>query len=85
VSHVAQETEHGPNGNTHHPSTLLGMALSIVEGPGTRIAATRETPASAEATAWLAEALRAKAACSTNRGSPSPSRRPTACAQKVSK
>jgi hypothetical protein len=33
VSHVAQETEHGPNGNTHHPSTLLGMALSRVEEP----------------------------------------------------
>ena len=28
-----------------HPSTSLGMALSLVEGPGTRIAATRETPA----------------------------------------
>jgi hypothetical protein len=68
-----------------HPSTSLGMALSLVEGPGTRSTVTRETPASAKASAWLAGALRAKAACSTNRGSPSPSRRPAACARKVSK
>ena len=68
-----------------HPSTSLGMALSLLEGPGTRSAATRGTPASAKASAWLAGALRAKAACSTNRGSPSPSRRPAACARKVSK
>jgi len=48
-----------------HPSTLLGMALSIVEGPDSRSAGTRETPASAEASAWHAVAIRAKAACST--------------------
>ncbi len=68
-----------------HPSTRLGMALSLAEGPVTRRPGTRRTPASAKATARLAGALRAKAARSTNRGKPSPARIAAACARNVSK
>ena len=53
--------------------------------PDSHTAESRGTPAFAKAPARSAEALRAEATSSTSRGSPSPSRRPAACARNVSK
>ena len=50
-----------------------------------RTAGTPGIPASAKTSAWHAVALRAKAACSTKRGNPRPSRARSASAQNVSK
>jgi len=68
-----QDGRPGRRQASHSSLDLARDALSHAEG---RSAGTRGIPASAKASARLAGALRAKAACSTNRGSPSPSRRP---------